>query len=308
MNLQRKYYSREEFLEKIPEYINLFKIGFACEFNQEVIKHKYYDNPCGDFVMCVFEDVDANNKLVGIAAALPTTVCINGKQVKAAIAINGTTHPDYKGYSIFSEIMKGLSEELERRGYAFMYGFPHYTANRLFVTKYGGKDVMAIPTYAHIISDSADYLKYANQNIHTITFDETQWEPINNICIEKTPSYLKWRYKGDEYNLVGDDDGNFMIYKFYNDEINMVELYAKSREARKGFIGWILDFAQKNSYKKVTTFVNLNSETHEQLEQFGFFPTAPVRFFALKKIWDNLELDVYDSRNWYISMGDHNAY
>lgn len=308
MNLQRKYYSPEEFLNKIPEYINLFKIGFTCDFNEDVIMQKYYGNPFGDFVMCVYEDIDANNKIVGIAVALPIPVYVNGKEIKAAIAINGTTHPDYKGYSIFSEIMKGLSEELKRQGYAFMYGFPHYTANRLFVTKFGGKDVAAIPTFAHAVSEDADYFKYANPEVHPITFDDTKWTPTADICIGKSSTYMKWRYKDAAYKVVGDNDGNFIIYKLYNDEINMVELYAKTRQARKGLLGWILDFAQKNSYKKITTFVQLNSETHEQLEQFWFKPTAPVRFFALKQLSNNLELDIYDSRNWSVSMGDHNAY
>ncbi len=308
MNLQRKYYSGQDLLDKMSEYIVLFKMGFTSDLTEEIMYQRYYTNPFGEFVMCVFEDADADNRLVGFAAALPTPSYINGKEIKGAIAINGTTHPDYKGHNVFPDIMKGLNEELKNQGYAFVYAFPHYTSNRLFRTKFEWKDVAAIPTFAHAVSEDADYFKYANPEVHPITFDDTKWTPTADICIGKSPAYLKWRYYDEVYKTVGDNDGNFIIYKPYNDEINMVELYAKTKEVRSGLIAWLLDYAQKNSYKKVTTFVRLNTETHTQLEQFDFRLSAPVRFFALKQLSNNLELDIYDSRNWSVSMGDHNAY
>lgn len=308
MNLQERFLSAQELLDRMPEYIDLFKMGFTAKIDEEIMHKRYYEDPFGDFIMCVYVDADNNDKLVGFAAALPTPSYINGKEIKAAIAVNGVTHPDYKGLDIFPKIMRGLNRELKRQGFCFVYAFPHYTSNRLFHTKFEWKDVSAIPTFLKVISDDSDFSGFESDKIKVISAEETKWKPTAEVCIGKSPEYLKWRYDEKDYTFIGDGEGNFIIFKPFNDELNMVEYYGADSESKKMLVGWLLNYAKQNGYKKVSTFVKLNTEDHAMLERFDFRLSAPIRFFAIKELNENGEIDLLNFSKWNISMGDHNAY
>ena len=59
--------------------------------------------------------------------------------------------------------------------------------------------------------------------------------------------------------------------------------------------------------KSITVWSKINSQSHYCYEKIGFINRYPIRYFAVLA-FENFDIDVFDHRNWLISMGDDNVY
>lgn len=307
MNLQFKFLSKSDFKNKIAEYIELYKTGFTAYVDEDELMHRYFENPCGDGIVCAVEDADCELKLVACATAMPVNVSLKGKSVKAALIVNIVTHPDYRNKGIFPKMITSLEDELTLRGYEFACVFPHYTANKTFISRLGWKDIDAIPTFALEINADGGNEKALEFEINSQTLDKAPALCGEKIRFEKSAEYLNWRYPEKVYKLFGNNSG-YAVIKGYKDELNILELWANDEARVQQLTARCIAFAKQNGFKRVSTFASLNSVFHKIIEKYGFVPTSPVRYFAAKRLKSSASTDIYDIKNWAISMGDHNAY
>ncbi len=307
MKLQFKFLSKKELKDRLTQYIVLYKSGFTANIDQNEVMHRYFQCPYGDALICVAEDLDAQNALVAFTAALPIDVACGKEKISAALIMNIVTAPDYRGKGIFVQMIKNIEAELVERGFDFACVFPHYTTNRAFISRLGWSEVDAIPTFALNIAEDSNRLPCDDGDIKEAAAESAVGFENEKIHFEKSAEYLAWRYPTDIYKTFCCNDST-IILKSYNAELNMVELVGKSLDNKEKLLSFAVNYARKNGYKKLSCFTDLNSELQELLEKYGFVPSSPVRFFAVKPLKNSGCDDICDRRNWSISMGDHNAY
>ena len=299
---------KQEILDRMDEFCALHKACFSAPMDEKIILHRYYENPYGDASIIFAED---NGKLVASVASQPMQVYCDGKVYDANTRLNGMVLPEYSGRGLFQSVMSAMCQKHTQSGRPFCYAFPHYTTNKALSANLGWTNVYEVPTMQATLPENNNFASLDTAGVKKVCADDIKWEPTAKICVYKTTEYLKWRYENNpinKYEIVKAEDGSWMIYKPYKDELNLVELHHKSGEGLKQLLYYAYKLSAQSGYTKISTWAHINTEKHHLLEKFGFRLAAPIRFFATKKFSDEVEFDIHDWRNWELSMGDHNAY
>lgn len=301
-----KSLTKNEFLNRISEFCDLSRTCFSVSIDENIVRQRYIDNPHDDLLMYVAED---NGKIVANYSALPVYLSIEGKIYKAAISVNTMTHPDYEGRGLFVKLASALFEDMQKKDYALIYGFPNYLSNGIFYAKLGWQDVREIPTLELSCDKFTQTLPCCEV---TESWDGLEFDSKAKIEVLRDKQYVDWRYKNNtekQYTPMKIDNKNWLIYHVYKDEINITQMnHDNNPESIKKLIGAVVDFAKKNSKTKITTWSTLNTVEHSVLERIGFLNKTPVRYFACKRLSYDGDSDVYNPHNWSICMGDDNVY
>ena len=301
-----KQYSKADLRENIDMFCDLYHKVFTASANREIIEQRYLENPYDELLMYVAID---NERIVANYSAVPIQVVIEGKCHKAALSLNTMTDPDYAGQGLFSKLANALYEYLSNNGYSMIIGFPNFMSNRIFNSRLGWKTIYEIPT----LKLSLD--SYNGEIEGEVSSDDFpfEFEDMNDglIHINLSQEYIDWRFinnKEKQYQILYEDKNNWLIYQFYNDEVNLTEISCIDKEKEKKLIQRIISMGKLKGYNSITTWSKVNTERHNYLEKVGFRLSAPIRSFGFRCFDKSLEQIVSDYRNWRIQMGDDNTY
>lgn len=304
-NMELKALTKQELHERTQQFCDLYHSCFNDKIDATIIEQRYLQNPVGDLCMYVAMEDD---RIVANYSVSPALLQIGDKQIKCALSLNTMTHPDFIGKGLFVELAKRLYGELKQQGYGMVYGFPNYISNRTFCTKLGWKDIYEIPTLELVVEKE---LPFNSSNIVASSSFDVQTETDVQLTVAKYEAYLNWRYKNKpytEYNMVKTANGSWMVYKRYQNMINIVELHPENVEDLTDLIGYVSSVVKELGLEKMTVWSDINSWIHLVLEKLGFRNRYPITYFGACDLNMPKELDIGDFRNWNIQMGDDNVY
>lgn len=298
------FLDKTQLSQRAEDFCDLYRSCFSDPITPETVQHRYLETPLKDDLLMVCAQQDG--RLVANYAAVPMRAMYFGREVRCALSLNTMTHPDFAGQGLFLRLSGLLYEEMRRRGYAFVYGFPNRFSNNAFISRHHWQDIYEIPTMTLELSERSQPASCGS--VETCTAQQVHVQPHAPISLVKDSAFLAWRYGAPEYRFMRLDAENFMICKKYRDELNLPELHAQGKEP----LGKLLDAAVCTAVSlgctRVTTWSHSNTEQHSLLEKRGFFNAAPVRYLAALALQDVSERDLYDYRCWDVSMGDDNVY
>ncbi len=304
---------------KLSEWCDLYKKTFTANINFDIARHWYYSDRFNG-VISIAEDA---GKIYSCLGAVTFSLHMCGKHEKAAMLINAMTDNECPAPNAFYTVTDNLLRYIEQQGCKLVIVFPNPLINPLYTSMFDFKVVNEIPTMVFNI-DSSEKIKSIGSSeyeiIHgkdivdlTILLNRLQnFETEKSIYIDKGVDYIKWRYfdnPSSNYNLLIFDNVGWVIYKYYQDEMNVVE-FSHSNNVRsiKKIVDCLKQLALKDDIKRISIWSPSNTKEHATLEMCGFINKQPIRYFDIKNLGYDGPLDVFDSRNWKICMGDHNAY
>lgn len=303
--MELKLLTKEELHERTQQFCDLYHSCFNDKIDTTIIEQRYLQNPVGDLYMYVaLED----NHIVANYSVSPAYLQMRDKQIKCALSLNTMTHPDFVGKGLFVQLARMLYDELKRQGYGMVYGFPNYISNRTFCTQLGWKDIYEIPTLELVIEKELSY--HPSNIIPCSSFDIPQ-TTTSRLTVAKTNPYLNWRYKNKpytDYHMIKTANESWMVYKRYQNMINIVELHPQCVEDLSDMIGYISNVVLDLGLEKMTVWSDTNSWEHLCLEKFGFRNRYPITYFGACDLNMPKDFDIWDFRNWSIQMGDDNVY
>lgn len=303
--MELKALTKRELHDRTQQFCDLYHSCFNDKIDATIIEQRYLQNPVGDLCMYVALEDD---RIVANYSVSPAYIQHGDKQIKCALSLNTMTHPDFVGKGLFVQLAQRLYDELKQQGYGMVYGFPNYISNRTFCTKLGWKDIYEIPTLELVVEKELSY--NPTNVIPYSTFDVPQ-NTANRLAVAKCEDYLNWRYKNKpytDYNLVKTANGGWMVYKRYQNMINIVELHPQCIEDLSDMIGYVSSVVLGLGLEKMTVWSDANSWEHLCLEKYGFRNRYPITYFGACDLNMPKDLDIWDFRNWRIQMGDDNVY
>jgi len=307
--------SFSEFNDLIEDFILLYGKCFTGKTNKNFIKWRYIKNPLKELlVAAAFDD----SKLIGIYAASPIIINTEGFSMKMAESLNTMIDPEYSGKGMFKDLANFLYEYMKEKEYFGILGFPNFIANPTFEKKLGWKTISEIPTLEYKIQSK---LNLGHSLVDVKLDNDFQFNYSNvdkyksKFHIKKGREFLAWRYRMNPRdqcnNYVITEKGNnirsFMIVKKYEDQLNILDYYIDCKDDFEELINSVYKFAIKNSLLRITTWAQFGSNEHYYFQKKRFKNQAPVVYFGANFFKEKYE-DLYDYKNWVITMGDCNVY
>ena len=303
--MEFQFLTKDKLEYKLKDFCELYRTCFSDYIDENIVKQRYIQNDEKDLLMCIALD---KGKIVANYSAIPCKIRVDDNFIKAAISLNTMTNPNYVGRGLFIELAKRLYSYMIKNGYGIIYGFPNYLSNKTFTTKLGWRDIYEVPTLECQITEK---INIQESSFHTCSFNEiNERRDINRICIHKDHNYLNWRYNlvpDKKYFFAKNSEGDWLAYKIYSDQINIVELDALGLNSIQQALVYIFNNAIKLKMKSISIWSHINTDEHYLLEKIGFINRYPIRYFAAKELTP-VEIDIFDYRNWSITMGDDNVY
>lgn len=306
--MEIKKFDKQDLSDNIELFCDLYHKAFTAAANREIIEQRYFDNPYNELLMYIAME---DGKIVANYSAVPIRVIVDGTERKAALSLNTMTDSEYAGKGLFTKLANALYEYLSSNGYAMIIGFPNFMSNRTFNTRLGWKTVLEIPTLKLNLKEINVREETASMPF-TDSFDGLICDNVlDDIHVALSSEYLAWRFKKNKekhYNVLSIDERNWLIYQFYNDEINITAINSNDKMKEQKLIARIIEIGKKEDFTCVTTWCKLNTERHSNLEKLGFRLNSPIRTFGLRCFDETIAEKVYDPRKWSIQMGDDNTY
>lgn len=303
--MEIKFLTKEELMDNASKFCDLYHSRFTAEIDKDIVINRFVKNPYNEIFVCVVED---NGAYVANSSALPTRLSYRGRIFKSALSVNMMTHPDYSGKGLIQETVGALNKKLKGEGYKLIYGFPNYLSNSLLNVKFGRKDVYEYPTLEKKVS-----LGNKVRNVHFCEVDDIQDYQSNRIRIVKDSEYVEWRYSkfsSLKYYYAKSDLGSWLVFKVFQDIVNIVEFHPVQLSEIVDLISFVEDYASLNKLSRITIWSMINTDEHCCLEKIGFRNQYPITYFSVLDLGlsDDIDVDIYDHRNWKINMGDDNVY
>lgn len=305
--MEIRKFEKADLSQNMDSFCELYHKAFTAAANREIIEQRYLENPFEELLMYVAID---NGRIVANYSAVPIRVVVNGEVRKAALSLNTMTDPEYAGRGLFTTLATALYDYLSSNGYAMIIGFPNFMSNRTFNTRLGWRTVLEIPTLKLDLETCR--LSEENEQVIASSFDSiSRGVESKQIHVDLSTEYINWRFRDNkekQYNVHSLDNENWLIYQFYNDEINITEINCVDTCNEQELIQRLISVGKKKGYKYITTWRMTNTESHSYLEKVGFRMSSPIRTFGLRCFDGSISDYVYDPRNWLVQMGDDNTY
>jgi GNAT superfamily N-acetyltransferase len=115
------------------EVIRLLKLSFGFHLSREWWDWKYTSNPAGFWgEQGDIWIAESTHEVVGHLAVMPQRMKIGPETVTVAQAVDGATHPRYRGLGISKTLVEKVWAEAKNR-YGLIFGFPNEGMYRSFL-------------------------------------------------------------------------------------------------------------------------------------------------------------------------------
>lgn len=315
--MELRLLDRAELKKTIPQLVELFKSSLSenlhGDYCEAYFKWRQLENPYNDVLTCVALD---KGKIVSSSSGSPCHIFINNKLEKAAITMNAATCPEYRGQGLYTTVVKMLTGHLQKKGYKMLYTFPNYISHRATVTRLGRKDVYEIPTMELKLEKIKHNFRIKIETDHHFELDYDDYHrPFGLNCVQKSKAYLRWRYGKNPlntyFNFVLHHKGkvkSFMVVKQYQRKLNIIDFQPSNPEDAEYLLQAAVNFARSLSLEEVTTWAPLHTYYHTLCEKDGFRNNAPITYFCLQNLTKGEIAISTRYSDWYIQLGDFNAY
>jgi hypothetical protein len=301
-----KDFSREEFGDCLSQFCELYRKCFNGYIDEEIVKQRFIENPYNEFFMFAAME---KNKLIAVRCACPLRIIVGGKVKKAAIPLNAMTDPKYAGNNLYEKLSHLLYDKMKKEEIAVKFSFSNNISHRILINRLNYGDIYEIPTLELEVSPQ-DYIK--ETGFVNCSFDDLEAKKFHaRVMIAKEQQYIDWRYKNAvdrRYLSAHNENGEWVIYKFYEDQINIIDVNVFSREGTADMLDYLVNVSIENGIKRITTWCNIFSPNHTVYEKRGFVNRAPIRYFGAIQFDDEIDVDIFNYKNWEISMGYDNVY
>ena len=311
METQLKLLNEKELTKMLPQFINLIKLSFNQDVSEEYLKWRYLENPVKDLIVSVVLD---GKKLVHSRASIPCIMQLNGEKVKTFTTTNAMVHPHYRKKGILSNAIS-FYRHVVQMDYKLVWIFPNNLTHRLSVTSFGFRDVYEIPTMQLDLDGREKPEVPACETDHQFNMDYSGVYTNSSLnCVIKSEAYLNWRYfrnpLNDYFNFVvhrNNKVSSFMVVKRFRNRLNIIDLQISDSEEGGFLLDTSINYALSLNMDMVTAWLPRHTPIHPLAEKRGFRNNAPVTYFCIRKLTDELVASS-DYKDWFIQMGDFYSY
>ncbi len=320
----KQYQAGEE-----AEILDLFQKSFGKPLSPAYWNWRFGNNPFlpNPMIHLMWE----GDVLAGHYGVSAIEMSIGGKVYLSSLSGTTMTHPDFEGKGIFSRLATTLYERIAaEHGINGVLGFPNRNSHYGLVKKIEWKDVSIVPSFS-IYSEKLESRKvdgleligrFGKEHIDFIrqTIDALGF----SVFVNRSEVYMNWRYidcpindyQCFEYRQNGSLAGIIITKSFPSFEtqgafeVDILEVFcAPDLETIREMLTGVKQYytAQGTAFNKMNAWISLMDARHLVMERIGFFVGTPLTFMCSKVFIPGTE-QVYDFRNWYISMGDSDVY
>lgn len=293
----------------------LFFETYQTELKSELWQWRFFGNPFGvSNIKLAFDE----NTLVGHYAVSPVEAIISNKKIVLAHSLTTMIHPEYQGRGLFSKMASELYENIKNDDYFAVWGFPNNNSYYGFVKNLNWSPIVDIP-----ILSCKKAGQFTSQRLEIqkgfrgIVFEDYVDTTYNQLL--KSDKYINWRYINhpvNNYECLQLKDKHsvvkgFVIFKIYNNCVDLVEVITKNDE----FLFDILEsikwyFLINLKYECVNCWVNLYHKNYLSFLKSEFLPSNIRTYVGINCLGNNLQRmnECTDPRKWIISMGDSDVF
>lgn len=311
--MELKILTHQEFEVYLPSLNELFSLAFDRDLHSSFLEWRYLKNPSNELLVAVAIE---NNKVVANYSASTVLMKYNNEIHKTAISMTTMTHPEYNGRGLFTSLAELLYEEMSRRSYSFIWGFPNDNSHGVFLKKLQWENIYEIPTFTKKINIPLDLNVDDN---YVFSFDNNfnnfieQKHTQDKYHVFKDKEYYKWRYLNNPvnkyYNIIIKENGTMignLIYKEYKQSIDIIEINGNNDYAKQQLVIYLIKELGNNDFETVNSWISMYDPLHLFFERIGFTNTVPITYFGGRKL--NKYNSMMSYQNWHIQMGDSDVY
>lgn len=273
----------------------------------------------------------AQERVVGHYGVLPRTLQINGRRVRAGLAIHAAVHPQFRGLSILRGLWDRTLDRCRQADLPFIYGYPRREVWLMYWKLFGWKLMGELVTLELPLEGTRLLTGGGRSGIRFLpraSFDEAYDRfPHGNLLknlnhVVKDRAALRWRYEVHpraSYELAESRDAaggvrGYLVLKRYEKEGkrygHLVEADAAEGETRvfSELLTETLERFRQEGIDVASCWMLRNSPFYPSLQGLGFRPvgfSTPVGYgpMAPAVSEDSLALDC-----WHMVMGDSDAF
>lgn len=300
--------------------LSLFEDCFSKSLASELWRWRFKDNSHGEAIIELAWD---NEVLAGHYAISKCNLSICNEDVSSGLSGTTMTHPTYRGLGLFPKLAGSTYDQMRKEKMVAVWGFPNVNSHRGFVKDLKWKNIYEIPTFRMIISDASACSNVSDNVREMSTIDERfdiLWHKAKqhyNIISKRDSAHLKWRYLDHpdiQHRLLvfinQEEILGYVVFKKYGNELQILDILTINNwEIGRALMQNVINIAVKDKCDAVSLWLNVTDPLHLVLEQFGFRNSTPITYFGglvLNSPGNNV--DFYDYRSWYFSMGDSDVY
>jgi len=301
----------EELIDLLPQIRDLYKLSFNQDMSEEYFKWRYLENPTNDLIVSVVLD---KQKLIHARASIPTMMQLNGMKEKTISTTNVMVHPEYRDQGLLSNA-QFFYEEVIKRGYKLVWGFPNNITHRIAIRAFGFSDVYEIPTMQLDLGSRERASIPECETDHQFNLDYSDIYTNSKLnCVVKNEAYLSWRYyknpSDNYYNFVVQQNkkvSSYMVVKRFRNRLNIIDLQVSNPEEGSYLLDTAINYALSVSLDMVTAWLPRHAIVHSLAEKRGFRNSVPITYFCILPLTGELDIST-NYGDWFIQMGDFYSY
>jgi hypothetical protein len=299
--------------------VALFNEAFGRELSIPYWMWRFRVNPAFEVMINLAWDGD---KLASHYAVSPTRLLVFGRECLTGLSIATMTHPDYRGCGLFVQLAKDLYRQMKEKGMVMVWGFPNRVVHRSRVNDLLWTDVYEVPTFQKILSNGR-LMPEPSSSVRVLKgFDDRfdmLWDRVKDshkIITMRNGAYLDWRYKRNPINdytifgyLENENLRGYAVCKLFMRDVDLVDILSDDDAVGCELVSTALKWAEQKRANRINMWLNVHLPLHQELEKYGFINGEPITYLGARLLTPELEeREIYDYRNWYITMGDSDVY
>jgi hypothetical protein len=327
--------------DDFPFILELLSTEYSFPYNTEIFwRWRYIENPAANVAIYVARAANRDIMAMQVVSAFP--ICIGGEKSEAFLFTAAITHPDYRRLGLFRKLVTQISSNLtkEKPEIPLIFTFPNEQSVRGFRRFNGWQQREILNLYIRpvisigkqisintVISNPSEQQingDVAFSQVAQISDTKNLLSTVpflnQNVFIERSVDYLKWRYTSNPISkyllyeahsnqaLVGYIVVKSIQYRSLNVGL-IVDLIAKDDQVAGGLIKQVIKTATSSGIKMLGYLVSEYNPYHKTLAKCGFIKVPdrilPKHFYLYTYASDGDKVQVVSSKNpWYVTWGD----
>ncbi len=299
--------------------LQLFRSSYARELDERFWAWRFRHSPAGEGVIYLSWD---GHVLAAHYAVTPVLLRVNGQYWLTGLSGTTMTHPDYRGRGLFPDLAQRTYAYMAETGMGLVWGFPNALSHRGFVRNLNWVDIYEIPTL-RLSLQGRSLPPPGDQVIEMEELDahfDRLWNQVRDDCpiiARRDRQHLQWRYvenPAERYRILAhvEDESllGYAVFKRYQNELQIVDLLTvQDVNVGLGLVSRVAHIALEESAASVSLWLNVTHPLHHALEKWGFGNGEPITYLGGLALQPDLPADdLYDFRNWYLTMGDSDVF
>jgi GNAT superfamily N-acetyltransferase len=300
--------------------LSLFRQSYGRGLDECLWAWRFRNGPAGAGVIYLCWD---RNILAAHYAVTPVVMRINDQNWPTGLSGTTMTHPDYRGRGLFPRLARRTYTYMAESGMGLVWGFPNTLSHRGFVRNLSWVDIYEVPTFRLPLQEPPSLSTPGDAVLELKGFDarfDRLWNQVKDdypIIARRDQQYLQWRYAenpAEHYRILAHVEDEtllgYAVFKRYQNELQIVDvLTVQDTDVGLALVSRAAQIALEEPAASVSLWLNVTHPLHHALEKRGFRNGEPVTYFGGLALQPDLPaVDLYDFRNWYLTMGDSDVF